>query len=261
MVKRILRNVRNSVGISLSWVCVSYHSLWFLCADGYSLGRASGDNSAELTWKYYAAHVCLKYNLHLVGYPREEICDPSNLSVKELYTLQESLQNGTCSFKPLPVADRDALQVMVDEQERSGKNPMGKRKRRIDAGKPRKKGQTAASTMQLGSTDLPPPSCSPSDHQNHEIQCDADIEGMDISGMHPEYEPQTMGAYQDHSEGSNEFWAGLPAHGSVDLHDGSMSGEDEVVWDSGDDPIPQLARCIESLGDGEVFQEWDPEDG
>lgn len=202
-------------------------------------------------------HVCLKYNLQLVGFPRKEICDPSNLSVKELYTLQESLQNGTCGFKPLPDEERDALQAMVDEQERSGKNPMGKRKRRNDAGKPRKKARTLAPTVQLGSTDTPPPSCSSPDHENHEIQCDFD-EG--ISGSHSESEPPrtmvhdcSLNEAAPHSSSGSTHVAG-PAHRSLDDDDdNSESGEDEVEGD----PIPHLARCIESFGDG---LEWDTED-
>ena len=90
--------------------------------------------------------------MHLVGYPREDICDPSYLSLRELLTLRESLEKGTCSFQPLPDADREALQLVVDEQERMGENPWGKRKRRNDAGKPKKK-----RTVRLGSTDSHPP--------------------------------------------------------------------------------------------------------
>ena len=261
MGKRILRNARNSVGISSSQICVSDHSLWFRRADRYSLGRASGNNSAELTWKYFTVHVCLKYGLQLVGFPRKEICDPSNLSVRELHTLQESLQNGTCSFKPLPDEERDALQAMVDEQERSGKNPMGKRKRRNDAGKPRKKARTLTSTEQLGSTDTPPPSCSSPDHENHEIQFDFD-EG--ISGTHTESEPPQRVVHQrslneaaPHSSSGSAHVA-VPAHRSVGHDDtSSESGEDEVAWRDEDDPIPHLARCIESFGDD---LEWDTRD-
>jgi hypothetical protein len=84
----------------------------------------------------------LKYGLHLVGYPRKEICDPSNLTVNELFALQESLQKGTCSFKRLPDADKSALQLMVDEQERNGENPWGKRKRQDNTSKPKKKRKT-----------------------------------------------------------------------------------------------------------------------
>jgi len=68
----------------------------------------------------------LKYNLRLVGYPREEICDPSDLSVSELFALRNSLEKGTCTFKHLPDADRDVLEAMVKEQERNGENPWGK---------------------------------------------------------------------------------------------------------------------------------------
>ena len=56
-------------------------------ADTSSIGQASGDGNAELRWKYYSTQVCLKYNLHLVGFPQEAICDPSDLSVSELFAL------------------------------------------------------------------------------------------------------------------------------------------------------------------------------
>src|SRR5882757_2563422 len=101
----------------------------------YLIGRASGDSKAEVAWKYYPTQVCIKFGLHLVGYPREDICDPSNLTVGELYALRESLQKGTCSFKPLSDADRDALRAKADEQERNGINSYGKRKRQSNASK------------------------------------------------------------------------------------------------------------------------------
>lgn len=85
--------------------------------------------------------------------------------MNELFELRKSLQDGKCSFKKLPDADKKALQAMVDEQERNGQNPWGKRKRRSDAGKPKKKQKTSASTAHLGNY---PPSCSSSDHETHE---------------------------------------------------------------------------------------------
>ena len=187
MEKRILRNARNSVGINLSWICISDHSLWLLCADGYSSGRVSGDTNADLTWKYYSTRVCLRYNLQLVGFPRADICDPSDLSVKELNTLHKSLQNGTCTFKLLQAEDRSALEAMVDEQERSGKNPWGEQKNQSDAGKPRKQRELSGPTVRLGSTGPPPPSCSSS--QNPEREFDSDIDDMSISGICLETEP------------------------------------------------------------------------
>ena len=83
----------------------------------------------------------------MVGYPRKEICDPSNLTANELFALQESLQKGTCTFKRLPDADKNALQLMVDEQERNGENPWGKRKRQDNTSKPKKKRKISASTV------------------------------------------------------------------------------------------------------------------
>ena len=86
--------------------------------------------------------------------------------MKELFELRKSLQDGKCSFKQLPEADKKALQAAVDEQERNGQNPWGKRKRRSDAGKPPKKRKISESTVHLSSTY--PPSCSSSDHETHE---------------------------------------------------------------------------------------------
>ena len=129
----------------------------------------------------------MKYGLRLEGFPRDDICNPSNLSTSELATLRESLVKGTCGFKPLLAADKALLQTMVDEQERRGKNPWGKRKRRNDAGKPRKKQKNMEPTMRLGST---PPSCSPFDHQvnemNSTIQSDSDGEETCDDGTQPE---------------------------------------------------------------------------
>jgi len=65
----------------------------------------------------------MRYGLHLEGYPHEDICDPSNLSVSELFALHKSLLQGTCGFKPLPEADMDALQAIANEQERMGGDP------------------------------------------------------------------------------------------------------------------------------------------
>ena len=100
----------------------------------------------------------------------------------ELIKLRESLKDGKCAFKPLPAADKDALQVVVDEQERNGGNPWGKRKRRSDAGKPKKKRKNLASIVRLNSTDpAPPPSCTSSDQQ--EAQDDMTHDNM----MHDEF--------------------------------------------------------------------------
>lgn len=129
----------------------------------------------------------MKYGLRLEGYPRDDICDPSNLSTSELVTLRESLVKGTCGFKPLLAADKALLQTMVDEQERRGENPWGKRKRRNDAGKPRKKQKNMEPTMRLGST---PPSCSPFDHRvnetNSTLQSDSDGEETRDDDTDPE---------------------------------------------------------------------------
>ena len=93
----------------------------------------------------------------MVGYPREDICDPSNLTVNELFTLRESLQKGTCSFKRLSDCDKSTLQLRVDEQERNGENPWGKRKRQDNTHKPKKKRKMVEPTV-LGSTNPHPPS-------------------------------------------------------------------------------------------------------
>jgi len=95
----------------------------------------------------------------LVGYPQDIICDPSDLTVSELYALRDSLEKGTCTFKRLPDADRVELQAMVDEQVENGENPYGKRKRRKDAGKSKskskKKRKLSKSTVDCGSTHPP----------------------------------------------------------------------------------------------------------
>ena len=101
--------------------------------------------------------------MQLVGYPRTEICDPSNLTVNELFTLRESLQKGTCCFKKLSDADKSALQLRVEEQERNGENPWGKRKRQDNTHKPKKKRKILQSTV-LSSTNPHPPSEVSSSH-------------------------------------------------------------------------------------------------
>jgi len=126
----------------------------------------------------------------LVGYPRDNICDPSNLTVKELFTLRKSLQTGTCSFKQLPGADKKALELIVNEQERNGENPWGKRKRRNVVDKPKKKKKISESTVHLGSTDphQPPSSLG---HQieedmNSMVQSDSDSDDTSDSIIRPE---------------------------------------------------------------------------
>jgi len=301
MEKGKLRNARNSVGINLNWICVSDHSPWLLCADGYSSGRVSGDTSADLTWKYYSTRVCLKYNVQLVGFPRADICDPSDLSVKELNTLHESLQNGTCTFKPLQAEDRGALEVMVDEQERSGKNPWGKRKHRSDAGKPRKRRQISGPTVRLGSTGPLPPSCSSLDYQNPERECDSDVEEMSISGTHPDTEQprklvhkHSLYKVAPHSSSGSTHIARPSTHPAPitpimgmrgismaeAYQDNHIEFSNELLggWPadrsidhdngsvSGEDELAwdgeaDLAECIVSFGDSLMGQGWNPEDG
>ena len=140
----------------------------------YPIGRASGDSKAEVAWKYYPTQVCVKFGVHLVGYPQEDICDPSNLMVNELYALHESLQKGACVFKPLSDAERDALRAVANKQERDGKNPYGKRKRRSDAGKLKKKRKTSTSEVHC-TTDAHPPSCASSDDSDNDDLSDGGI--------------------------------------------------------------------------------------
>ena len=115
--------------------------------------------------------------------------------MSELFELRKSLQDGKCSFKRLPDADKKALQETVDEQERYGQNPWGKRKRRSDAGKPKKKRRISESTAHLSSTY--PPSCSSSDHETHgEMnvgRTDSGDESASDGGISPEFgRPQTV---------------------------------------------------------------------
>ena len=91
----------------------------------YFIGEASGDSNAEVSWKYYPTQVCLKYGLHLVRYPHEDICDPSNLAVNQIFALCESLQKGTCGFKILPDIDKNSLQLRVNEQRGGVRIPGG----------------------------------------------------------------------------------------------------------------------------------------
>jgi len=124
--RRDPRIARNGVGTNSRWICISNQPPWVHQLIDNLSGRASTDSNAELTWKYYSTQVCLKYDLQLVGYPQEVICDPSDLTVSELYALRVSLEKGICTFKPLPAADREALQAKVNEQVENGENPYGK---------------------------------------------------------------------------------------------------------------------------------------
>jgi len=80
------------------------------------------------------------------------ICDPSDLTVSELYVLRVSLEKGICTFKPLPAANREALQAKVNEQVENGENPYGKQKRQDDAGKAKKKRRLLKLTVDHGSS-------------------------------------------------------------------------------------------------------------
>lgn len=163
----------------------------------------------------------------------------------ELTKLRESLKSGECAFKILSPAERDELQAMVDEQHKNGKNPWGKRKRRSDAGQPKKKRKTSAPIVRPGSTEpVPPTSCNSSDYQEAQDNMlhDAfDYDDISNSGTCPEDElPRKViqkrslkVAYRD---------------------DESESGEDEVGW-GGDGPIKDLARSIELWGDGQDDRE------
>ena len=220
----------------------------------------------------------MKYNLHLVGFPQDVICDPSDLSVSELFALRNSLEKGTCTFEHLPDADRVALQATVEEQEKNGENPWGKRKRRSDAGKPKKpnkKGKLSESTVRHGSTC--PPSDSDEDTPNGDIrpeiglgqprkivhkralnapkvaQCSSSMSttatASSIAHVAGIAEPRVsttpstgVGATTTaHSEESTQLTKALPARGFVDSSDGSegsKGGEEFESEDDGDDEGP-----------------------
>jgi hypothetical protein len=220
----------------------------------------------------------------LEGFPRKEICDPSNLSVDELIKLFESLKDGKCAFKPLPAADRVVLQAMVDEQESNGANPWGKRKRRSDAGKQKKKRKNSASIMHLSSTgSVPPPSCTSEAHDDmiHDESDDDMSDGgtcpedkqprkiiqkrsLKVVAQHsssmstpitgPAATPMMgaktrIGAVHYQSDGSISSPDGSPSHGSVFDDDEPESEEEELGWE-GDEPIGDLTRSIEMFGGG-----------
>ena len=149
-------------------------------ADNYSIGRVSEVDDAEIAWKHYEARVSLRYKVSLEGFPRDKICDPSNLSASELTTLRESLVNGTCGFQKMLPADVASLRAKVEEQVKRGENPWGKRKRRNDADKSRKKQKIPESTESAIHHSSPSRSCSPSDYQVHEpsstVESDSDAE-------------------------------------------------------------------------------------
>ena len=221
-----------------------------------------------MAWKHYPTKVCLKYGLNLVGYPHDEICDPSNLTVDELFALRETLQKGTCGFKRLPDSDKDALQLTVDEQERRGENPWGKRKRRSDAGKPKKKRNISEPSVHLEMD-------SDSDDMSIGQPCSSRMpipvsasSNAHIAGLagHPALiAPSTIttttGAHtqQLHSEwyeGPNLLPKVLPACGSINHDDDSESGEEELEQEPDDDPMPHLARCITSYGGNPEYPAW-----
>jgi hypothetical protein len=108
--------------------------------------------------------------------------------VNELFALRESLQKGTCSFKQLSGADKNALQLVVDEQERNGENPWGKRKstgkrkHSDDTGKPKKK-QKISKTTAVGNINPYLPSEVSTGDPVHEMysEVQSDSDGDDTS--------------------------------------------------------------------------------
>ena len=206
-----------------------------------NLGKVCKKSSAEIAWKYYPAQVGLRYEVKLEGFPREEICDPSNLSVDELTKLRESLKDGTCHFRELSPEEINTLRATIDKQTKDGENPWGKRKRRSDAGKPKKKRKTDAPTVRLGGPDPEPvpPSCNSSDYQEDNIMLDAfnyDYDSASDSSTRPADE-QPRKLIQKRSL-------------KVAYHDDkSESGEDEVGWGTSR-AFKNLTRSIESFGGG-----------
>ena len=166
--------------------------------------------------------ICLKYGLCLVGYPRDEICDPSNLSTNELFALRESLQKGTCTFEHLSDADKEALRAAVNEQERRGENPWRKQKCQSDFGKSKKTRKISDPTVPLGSTSIHTYSA------QHDLDSDNE-HSADDDGI------------------GGEDWPLPGASSACESADcDSDSGEDELGA-ADDDPMHHLSRCIRHL--------------
>ena len=203
----------------------------------------------------------MKYGLQLFGYPREEVCDPSNLSTNELFTLRDSLQTGTCSFEHLPDADKDALKAVVDEQEKRGENPWRKRKRRSDFGKSKKTRKISDPTVPLGSTSVHTHPAQHDLNSDNEHLVDDDGIGLDDGFGLDNGPPQNVIHKRSVNAARTEMSELLQAYDSEDLDvvPGALSGCGSADYDSdsgedkldaaGNDPMHYLSRCICRLED------------
>lgn len=92
----------------------------------------------------YEEDIVLNYGIELVGWTYDNFVNPSKLSTSlgPLTTLYDALKSGECKFVKLSPAELKERETAYRAKQASGEVQVLKRKRRSDAGKPRKKAKS-----------------------------------------------------------------------------------------------------------------------
>lgn len=100
----------------------------------------TGNPKAVMQYTRYEEDIVLRYGVELVGWTYENFVNPSELSTSlgPLTTLFNALKSGECKFIKLSLTELREREAKHRAKETSGEVVL-KRKRRADAGKPRKK--------------------------------------------------------------------------------------------------------------------------
>ncbi|CDO74658.1 hypothetical protein BN946_scf184832.g2 [Trametes cinnabarina] len=115
-----------------------------------ALVSITGDQDAVMSYAQYNRDIRLKYGVDLKGWTHHKWTSPSHLgnNIGDLTVLRDALKGGKCYFVRLTADEKQRIQDEYDQEQSAVM-----KKKRSDAGKPRKKAARAAKRRRLNSDD------------------------------------------------------------------------------------------------------------
>ncbi|KAF8874762.1 hypothetical protein BD779DRAFT_1678620 [Infundibulicybe gibba] len=101
-----------------------------------NLVSITGNQKATMSYANFTQDIVMRYGIDLEGWTHPTFANPSQLSTSlpPLQQLHDALQNGTCKFYKLTVAEREQREKEFNEKVKNGDAEIRPRKMRKDAG-------------------------------------------------------------------------------------------------------------------------------